>query len=163
MLFRSFLLGSWEVSGIWSLHSGTPFTIYGGSGNNNSLSQVGNDHADYVSGQPLNQHQGSKNDWLNQYFNTAAYVANQSGVFGNAPRADSQLRNPGSITVNLGLFKSFRGIAESHKLQFRSEFFNILNRPNFGAASANLDGACFGCLTSAADGRLIQMALKYIF
>jgi hypothetical protein len=153
------IFGNWQVNGIWTMYSGTPALITSSVdralyGLPNRPNRIADPRLD--TSRPRQQQ-------IAQYFNTAAYVANQPGVFGNAPRADSRLRNPGSITANLGVFKSFRGIRESHKLQFRSEFFNILNRPNFGSASSNLDGACFGCLTSAADGRLIQFALKYIF
>jgi hypothetical protein len=71
---------------------------------------------------------------------------------------------PGSITVNIGAFKSFRGFRESDKLQFRSEFFNLFNRPNFGPPGSNIDAlSSFGRITSAADGRVIQFALKYLF
>ena len=154
-----FLFGKWQVNGMWTMYSGMPVEI---------TSSV--DRALY--GQPNRPNRVSnpqlstsrpRQQLVAQYFSPAAYVANQPGQFGTAPRSESQLRDPGAATVNLSLFKSFRGIKESQKIQFRSEFFNIFNRPNFGAPNSNLDGACFGCLTSAADGRLIQFALKYLY
>ncbi len=157
--FKGAIVRDWQVNGIWTMYSGTPVLIT--SSVDRALYGLPN-RPDRLADPRLDTSR-PRQQQIAQYFNTSAYAPNRPGVFGNAPRADSQLRNPGSATTNLGVFKSFRGIRESHKLQFRSEFFNIFNRPNFGAVSSNLDGACFGCLTSAAEGRLIQFALKYIF
>jgi hypothetical protein len=160
------LLGSWEVSGIWSLHSGTPFTIYGGSGNNNSLSQVGNDHADYVSGQPVNQHQGSKNDWLNQYFNTAAFVTNPAGTFGTSAR--NLLTSPGYNNIDAQFSKNFP-FRERYRVQFRWEVFNLANRTYFSAPDNTVGDTNFGKITSDRNNnvdvhaRLMQVALKLYF
>ena len=71
----------------------------------------------------------SRAEQIAQYFDTTAYAANRIGEFGSAPRAESQLRAPGSIDVTAGIFKRFRGIAESHSVQFRTELFNAFNRP----------------------------------
>ena len=86
------VFGGWEISGLWHLQSGDPLTIYGGNGNDNSQSHEGADHADYVGG-TLNVHQGSKNNWLNEYFNTAAFATNALGTFGNSGR--NILQGPG--------------------------------------------------------------------
>ena len=157
--FKGALVRNWQVNGIWTMYSGTPVLIT--SSVDRALYGLPN-RPDRI-GDPRLDTSRPRQEQIAQYFNTSAYAPNRPGVFGNAPRADSQLRNPGSATTNLGVFKSFWGIRESHKLQFRSEFFNIFNRPNFGAVSSNLDGACFGCLTSAAEGRLIQFALNTFF
>ena len=62
----SFVLGGWEVAGIWVMSSGLPFSIMGGSGNNNSASNIGGDRANIIPGAPLDEHQGSLNQWLNR-------------------------------------------------------------------------------------------------
>jgi hypothetical protein len=99
-----------------------------------------------------------------QYFDTTAYALNRVGEFGNAPRAESQLRGPGTLDVTLGIYKRFRGLAESHALQFRTEMFNAINRPNFSNPGTNIDSpASFGRIVAAADGRIIQFGLKYLF
>jgi hypothetical protein len=103
-------------------------------------------------------------DTVAKYFDTTAYAVNAAGQFGTAPRADSQLRGPGSATVTLGVMKDFRGALETHRVQFRTEIYNALNRPNFGNPGTNIDSASsFGRITSASDGRIIQLGLKYIF
>src|SRR5271163_1756658 len=68
------ILGSWEVSGIVTFQSGFPFTIMGGDGDNNSGAQQFEDRADTVAGQGLDVRQGGKSNWLNHYFNTAAFT-----------------------------------------------------------------------------------------
>jgi hypothetical protein len=101
---------------------------------------------------------------INEYFDRSAFVPNRTGEFGSAPRAEGQLQGPGDITVTLGLQKKFPGLREFHQLQFRTEFFNALNRPNFSNPGTNPDtAASYGRITSAADGRIIQFGLKYLF
>ena len=98
------------------------------------------------------------------YFDTSAYVPNRTGEVGNAPCSESQLRAPGSIDVTLGALKRFRGFTESHNVQFRTELFNAINRPNFSGPGTNVDTpASFGRIVSAGDGRIIQFGLKYLF
>ena len=66
------------------------------------------------------------------------------------------------LVPNLGIFKNF-AITEQHRLQFRAEFFNTFNQTNFGNPVTNLISPAFGRISSAADPRLIQLALKYSF
>jgi len=83
--------------------------------------------------------------------------------------------SPGLVEFDGSLFKNF-SLAESHKLQFRAEFFNLFNRPNFGppvsaavnnALLVNSDGtpnANFGQITyTRTPARQIQLALRYTF
>jgi hypothetical protein len=57
--------------------------------------------------------------------------------------------------------------AESQKVDFRAEFFNVFNRPNFqnpeGGFAQVLDGPVFGQILGALDPRIIQFGLKYVF
>ena len=81
--------------------------------------------------------------------------------FGNAGR--DIITAPGSATVNAGLFKNFPlPLREGMKLQFRSEFFNVLNRVNLGNPNMTL-GSSMGRITSAGSARVLQFALKVLF
>ena len=80
--------------------------------------------------------------------------------FGNAGR--STIDGPGIFNLDFGMYKNFK-LTERVKMQFRSEFFNSLNRANFGGPSTNLTSGDYGQITSAADGREIQFALKLSF
>ena len=157
----SFLLGNWQVSAIWVMHSGLPFSVFGPNGANNSDSDIGDDRADIVAGAPLDQHQGSKNQWLNEYFNTAAFTANAPGTFGDSAR--NLLTGPGFNNLDLGFSKNFP-FRERYRLQFRWEMFNALNRTWFSTPDSNVGDAAFGQITSDNNSpRLMQAALKLYF
>ena len=154
------ILGSWEISGIWVLHSGQPFTIYG-AGRNNSASQVGADHADFVQGQALDVHQGSKAHWLQQYFNPGAFASNAVGTFGNTPR--NLLQGPGWNNADILFAKNFP-FREHYNVQFRWEMFNAFNRTEFAVPDVTVGDGTFGQITSTTGSpRLMQAGLKLNF
>jgi hypothetical protein len=151
-------VGGWESSGILTLQSGRPFSIL--SGVDNSFSGIASDFADIV-GDPYLDTSRSRGQLINQYFNTAAFAPNRVGTFGTAPR--SVLRGPGLATFDMALIKSFP-IKERMAVQFRSEFFNLFNRPNFGNPyNVQRVAARFGKIESAGDPRILQFALKVSF
>jgi hypothetical protein len=49
------------------------------------------------------------------------------------------------------------------KIQYRAEFFNVLNRPNLGNPNTTLSNVNVGKITSAGDPRVVQMAVKLVF
>ena len=56
------------------------------------------------------------------------------------------------------------GLREDASLQFRAEFFNLFNHPQFNPPANGYGGAAFGAITSSAvPGRILQFALKYTF
>ena len=76
---------------------------------------------------------------------------------------------PGTATVDFSLFKSFN-VTEEGRIQFRGEFFNLFNRPNFGSPDTtpwNASGVRdvnAGVISSTRGGpRQAQLAVKYIF
>jgi hypothetical protein len=90
----------------------------------------------------------------------------------------SQIEGPGFHRLDLSLFKNFQ-LTERARLEFRSEFFNILNHPNFNypgfggngvvavSGSTNFNNSTFGEIGSTRDApydsREIQFALKVYF
>ena len=170
------VLGGWEFSGIWKLQSGQPFSIFGGNGNDNSQSHVSSDRADLVSGQALTVRQGPKSQWLNQYFNTAAFQQNAPGTFGNSPRNIFQA--PGVNNADFSIEKNFP-FKERYRVQFRWEMFNVFNRATFGVPDNTVTDGSFGQITNTlgagagAGGseqstfgyppRVMQAALKIYF
>lgn len=153
------IFGGWQTTGIVLLRSGTPFSVV--SGRDNSQSGVNLDRADLV-GDPDLPGDRNRDDVINRYFNTLAFAQNAAGTFGTSER--NRLRGPGFANVDFGLFKDFRGLKASHKIQFRSEVFNLFNRQNLGNPDANLSSPSFGRITNTVgDPRVVQLALKYVF
>jgi len=100
---------------------------------------------------------------LDNYFNKTAFsIPSASAPFGNLGR--NALRAPGFWQWDVGVNKRFAIPArEGMSLQFRSEFFNILNRSNFGLPNNDITNAAFGTIRSTYPPRQIQFALKLMF
>jgi len=100
---------------------------------------------------------------LDNYFNKTAFsIPSASAPFGNLGR--NALRAPGFWQWDVGVNKRFTIPArEGMSLQFRSEFFNILNRSNFGLPNNDITNAAFGTIRSTYPPRQIQFALKLMF
>ncbi len=154
--------GSWEVSGIGTLQSGYPFSIWGGNGGDSSGSLQYGDRADSVAGQSFGVHQGSKAQWLNHYFNSAAFAPNQPGTFGNTGK--NLLKGPGMDSWDISAMKNF-AVRERYNLQFRWEMYNAFNHPNFGLPDSGVTDPNFGQITSMGPvaPRVMQAALKLSF
>ncbi len=101
-----------------------------------------------------------------QWFKPAAFALPVAGTNGNLGRGT--LTGPGLADVDFSLFKSTR-VTEKTNLQFRAEFFNILNRSNFGTpnttvfSGANISPSAGLITTTATSPRQIQLGLKLIF
>ena len=141
---------------MFTVQDGEPFSIM--TGTDNSLSGVGDDRANLVGNPSIAR--PSRNAMINEYFNTAAFVANPLGTFGNSGR--NILEAPGSITLNVSLSKSFK-VRERQSLQVRADSFNLPNIPNFSAPNGKLSATAFGRINSAGSGRVDQISMKYIF
>jgi hypothetical protein len=149
--------GGWSASGLVSILSGLP--VYVTSGRDFSLTAVGFDRPDLV-GDPVLSH-GSRNDMIQEFFNIAAFVANQPGRYGNAGR--NLFSGPATSSTDLALVKSFPISERLGRLQFRAEFFNSLNQVSFGGPVAQLINKNFGRIQTAGSPRIVQFALRYQF
>src|SRR4030095_12375778 len=95
-----------------------------------------------------------------------AWQINAVGTFGNAGR--NLLRSDGLKNFALGLSRSFR-FTEEVALQFRTEFFNLANHPNFGIPNQSAASGSFGSVQRAAfksqtgAQRQIQFGAKIVF
>ena len=100
---------------------------------------------------------------IDQYWNKAAFgMPTASAPFGNLGR--NALHGPNFWQWDLGLNKRFQIPGhERVAMQFRSEFFNLMNHTNFGPPSTDITSAAFGTIRSAFPARQIQFALKLMF
>ena len=151
------VLADWNLTGIYTLMSGQPFTV--GSGVDNA--RVGNtsQFADRI-GDPELSSDRPTSERIAQWFNTSAFTVNALGTFGNSGR--NSLRGPDYQTLDLGLHKTF-SFSDRVRTQFRLEAFNALNHANFNIPEGNRSSGNFGRITSAQDPRILQLALRFWF
>ena len=170
------LLGGWKVTGAATIQNGRPMTITDGTlgtifGQNGTNAQFcpGNGAADIATS-------GSTQERVDSYFNRSAFtgsacsaggipkISNGTGA-GNA--GSGIILGPGQHNWDLSLIKQTKvgGINEKAALEFRAQFFNAFNHPQFSnPGSANLVSGVFGKITNTSvNPRLIQFALKYVF
>jgi len=154
-----YVLGGWQLNGILILQTGPMLNIT--TGFDNSFSGIGNDRVDIV-GNPNLPGGRSRGDEILKWFNTAAYAANSPGTFGSLGRNTGV--GPGYANLDLSLFKAFpMPYSEHHRVEFRFECFNSLNRVNLGNPNTTFSSSLFGRITSAGDPRILQLGLRYSF
>jgi len=88
-------------------------------------------------------------------------VLNATGTYGNSGR--NILFQNGTKNVDLSLFKNTFIGERKYNLQFRAEFFNMMNDTNFDAPAAAINGPKFGVVSTTGPAREIQFALKFLF
>ena len=152
--FLKYLIRDWQVNGILTLQSGSPFTAFDSS--DPSLTGSAGDRPNVVCNPNNFSHT------VAEWFNVACFqrVA-PGGGFGDSWRnivlADS-IRD-----FDFSIFKSFK-TSESTLLQFRTEIFNTFNHPIFDLPVNDISSANFGqVLATAVPEREIQLALKFSF
>jgi len=147
------VLGNWQVNTIINLHSGFSYfvTVSGDACNCGASAQTANQVGD-----PKSDFEQSRTKW----FNTAAFAIPPNGTFGNSGR--NILSGPWQANLDVSLFKIVR-FGENIKLQIRPEFFNAFNRVNFGLPGSTVASPTYGVITSAAEARVIQLALGLAF
>jgi Carboxypeptidase regulatory-like domain len=130
------LIEGWQVSGIATLQSGSPFTAYY-SQTDPSHTEQGTERPNIVPGVPLYPAHQTVTEWMNP----AAFSLPAPYTFGSAGR--DILQGPGLADWDLSLIREFR-LAESKTLEFRAEAFNLFNSPNFSLPAADPSAPTFG-------------------
>jgi hypothetical protein len=153
------LVNGWQLNGILTAQTGFPFTPLVGfnqSGNGDSRAP---DRPNLTAGFSGPIVLGSPTRW----FNPAAFQLPAAGTYGNAGR--DIIEGPGLLEFDSSLFKTFR-IREKANVQFRAEFFNLLNRTNFGLpltttfTSTGVSPTAGLINYSATTSRQLQLGLK---
>jgi hypothetical protein len=142
----------WTVSGIYTAHTGHPFTV-NQSNNNVGINMTGLPN---VIGDP------SGPQTVSQWFNTSAFQAVPSGVFGNELR--NQLTGPGFQNMDLTIQRQIR-LVTGLGIGLRWDIFNLFNTVNFGLPNRDLASpATLGTITSlASDPRTMQLSVRLTF
>ncbi len=147
-------VNGWQNQSIITIQTGSPYSI--NSSADTAATGVGGETADRVPGQGFDPPHRNRFE----YFNTAAFQNAALGTVGNTGR--NMLYGPSLVNVDFSLFKNFQ-INENNQIQFRSEFFNLFNHPNFYNPDNTVGDGTFGQILSARDPRYVQFALKYLF
>jgi hypothetical protein len=158
------LVNGWQVNIIASLSTGTPFTVYDSA----NVSQQGSapEITGFYSSKPnliSNPNAGqphTANEWVSRAPFQQLNAVTQAGQFGNEGR--NVVRGPGIEDVDFSLFKNFI-VTERARLQFRAEFFNLLNHANLGLPENDLESPAFGQILQSGSPRLLQLAIKLMF
>jgi len=155
--------GGWQLNGIATLMSGTPFTVF----DSNDVAAQGS--APEITGFSAQRPNlvGNSNDGpraVNAWLNAGAFqrldpVAN-AGQFGTEGRNVNS--GPGYADWDFAALKNFR-VTESKQLQFRAEMFDILNRTNFRLPDSDISSPTFNHILEAEAPRQIQFALKFTY
>jgi hypothetical protein len=142
----------WTVSGIYTAHTGHPFTV------NQSNNNVGTN----MTGLPNIVGDPSGPKTVDQWFNTAAFQAVPTGVFGNEQR--NQLTGPGFQNLDLTLQRQIK-LNTRTAVTLRWDIFNVFNTVNFGLPNRDIStAATFGTVSSlSSDPRIMQIAARFTF
>ena len=146
------IIGGWQIGGITTIATGTPFSPSFTSNIQGSPSGRPDVVADW--------HVSDRD--INRWFNAGAFAIPAPFTFGNAGK--NILTGPGLVNFDVSLYKNFK-FAERMNLQFRSEFFNIFNHANFANPAANISiPAQVARITSTSTAnRVIQFGLRLTF
>ncbi|MEK7409571.1 MAG: TonB-dependent receptor [Acidobacteriota bacterium] len=153
------LAGGWRVTLINTMTSGQPVNLTYGPTAQFQVSGAVSPRPNLL-GDPMAP-AGERN--IDNYFNKANVQAptNPLFPFGNAGR--NIVRGYAFYQADLGLHKDFPLWKEGWKLEFRGEFFNLLNETNFGAPNSSRSSSGFGTIRGTQPARVIQFALKLSF
>jgi hypothetical protein len=145
------IIGGWQLSGITTMTTGRPFTVFLQTGVNNGApswpDRIGTGKLD--------------NPTVDLWFNPADFVAPPPNTYGNSGRGI--LYAPGHVNFDTSLSKRFRLVGDTNA-EFRWDAFNLFNHPAFGFPNASIGNPNAGRITTTiADNRSMQFALKVNF
>jgi hypothetical protein len=150
---------NWQVSTVYQVQTGFPFTIsvFGDTANSGTVLGENPIRAN-VTGKEIFP---SGTQTASAWFNTAAFAAPPAFTFGNAGR--NSVYGPGMQTLDFAVARSF-ALTEAARFQLRAEFFNSLNHTNLGTPDRFVNTPQFGTITEAATpGREIQLSARLSF
>ncbi|MBI1358425.1 MAG: hypothetical protein GC160_29160 [Acidobacteria bacterium] len=154
------VVNGWQINGIGTFASG------------GSMDTSSPNTTNCCSSRPDRIGQGnlpSDEQTIHRWFDTSAFVRPGAQLFGNSGR--NVLYGPGTKQVDLSIFKNFYFSDDQvRRLQFRAEFFNIANTPQFNNPNTNIGSTAVGTISSAGSpisfqrtSRQIQFGLKFYF
>jgi hypothetical protein len=153
------VVGGWSVNGITTLQSGQPVSISSAANTTGSFNGTQRPNSTGISSQTP----GSAKQRVDSFFNPAAFSNPPRYTFGNVGRNMPDNRGPALQVWDLSILKLIP-VHEAKQVEFRAEFFNVLNNVNFNLPdgdSTTFGRPQFGTLTGAERARIIQFGLKF--
>lgn len=143
--------GGWQLSGIGTVTTGRPFTVFMQNGVNNGApswpNRIGSGELDHPT--------------VDLWYNPRDFAAPPANTYGNSGRGI--LYAPGHVNLDTSLSKRFSVVGHSN-LEFRWDAFNLFNEPGFGFPNQNFDSPTAGRITSTiVDNRSMQFSIKVNF
>jgi len=162
------ILNDWSTSGLFQYRSGDPLTVFSGQSNNSGSAQ--NRDRAVLTGSPYGGTACATSVNCRNYLNPASFANNAVGTYGNI--AKGSFVGPHYVDWDASLARKFP-IKERAALQFRAEYFNLLNHTNLGDPTTTV-GSTLGRITSTSpqnwagtapqnDPRIAQLSLKLVF
>jgi hypothetical protein len=162
------ILNDWSTSGLVQYRSGDPLTVWSSQANNSGSGQQ-RDRA-VETGAAYGGSACSTGVNCRSYLNPSSFTNNAAGTYGSVVKGS--FVGPHYVDWDASVARKFV-VTERTSLQFRAEYFNMLNHTNLGDPSTTL-GSTFGRITSTSpqnwtstapqnDPRIAQMSLKLVF
>ncbi len=152
------VVGGWSLTLINTMASGQPINLYYSP---TTQFSVGDPTMRPNLSGPIYP-AGDAQTYLNFFDkNNISAPTDPSQPFGNAGRNIG--RGFPLYQADFGLHKSFPLWRESRRIEFRSEFFNVLNKTNFATPNSDRASSSFGRITSTSPARVVQFALRLVF
>jgi hypothetical protein len=152
------IVGGWQINGITFYQSGRAFTVSSPTDHSNTgSSNIRPDATGISPNLPASERSPQR------FINPAAFAIPAGFAFGNSSR--NVATGPSQTNFDFSVFKDFAFDSESRrKLQFRAEFFNIMNTPQFQIPNRTFNTPQFGTITDTiADNRDVQLALRFLW
>jgi hypothetical protein len=155
------IVAGWGIEGITTFQDGFPLKLTTSVNQTQSYSPTSLPNA--LCGDA--SFHGKAEARLNAWFNTSCFAQPAPFTFGTEPRVDPHLREQDINNWDFTAYKNTAfGPGERFVVQFRSEFFNLFNKPEFGPPGTTFGNAQFGVVSSQVNNpRLIQFALRFSY
>jgi hypothetical protein len=151
------ILGGWDTNAVFTMQTGLPFTPV----LQTSVSNAGGSRPMRLGDARIDNPDRAR--WFNTSFNTpgAVWGVPQQFTFGNSGR--NILTGPGRVNLDWSMFKDFLQ-SEKYHLQFRAEFFNLFNTPQFDLPNGVIGNPNAGVINSTIGAnRQVQLGLRFSF
>ncbi|HTL45201.1 MAG TPA: carboxypeptidase regulatory-like domain-containing protein [Vicinamibacterales bacterium] len=149
------VIGGWQLNGIVQAQTGFPFTVVDAVTDIRYLTNRPNMTCDPNDNAPHT---------TSQWFDTSCFQRRPQATTGTGVGSEPRnvVRGPGFAQTDLSLFKNIN-VRQGNTIQLRVEGFNIFNQTHFNQPNATIGSSTFGQITSAQDGRVLQLGIKYLF